>query len=184
MCRHFYLTCVEIRFCCKLQQFCCSCNSTLSSNSKMFSPYCASNSPALNLSPAFQDTCYEPYSNRCCDNDPCANDAKCTETGDRGKPGFNCTCANEYNTGPLCKREINSCFDYLWNDKTVKSGMEAIHAVSELHLTAEINLPLLVKVIGASVTQSSEPATFTSEFLGPSLATDSSEKSRSTLCPV
>jgi hypothetical protein len=28
MCRHFYLTCVEIRFCCKLQQFCCSCNST------------------------------------------------------------------------------------------------------------------------------------------------------------
>ena len=24
MCRHFYLTCVEIRFCCKLQQFCCS----------------------------------------------------------------------------------------------------------------------------------------------------------------
>ena len=25
MCRHFYLTCVEIRFCCKLQQFCCSC---------------------------------------------------------------------------------------------------------------------------------------------------------------
>jgi hypothetical protein len=29
MCRHFYLTCVEIRFCHKLQQFCCSCNSTL-----------------------------------------------------------------------------------------------------------------------------------------------------------
>jgi hypothetical protein len=24
MCQHFYLTCVEIRFCCKLQQFCCS----------------------------------------------------------------------------------------------------------------------------------------------------------------
>jgi hypothetical protein len=24
----FLLTCVEIRFCCKLQQFCCSCNST------------------------------------------------------------------------------------------------------------------------------------------------------------
>jgi hypothetical protein len=23
MCQHFYLTCVEIRFCCKLQQFCC-----------------------------------------------------------------------------------------------------------------------------------------------------------------
>jgi hypothetical protein len=29
MCRHFYLTCVEIRFYCKLQQFCCSCNSSL-----------------------------------------------------------------------------------------------------------------------------------------------------------
>jgi hypothetical protein len=28
MCRYFYLTCVEIRFCCKLQQFCCSCNSS------------------------------------------------------------------------------------------------------------------------------------------------------------
>jgi hypothetical protein len=24
MCQHFYLTSVEIRFCCKLQQFCCS----------------------------------------------------------------------------------------------------------------------------------------------------------------
>jgi hypothetical protein len=24
MCQHLYLTCVEIRFCCKLQQFCCS----------------------------------------------------------------------------------------------------------------------------------------------------------------
>ena len=24
MCKHFQLTCVEIRFCCKLQQFCCS----------------------------------------------------------------------------------------------------------------------------------------------------------------
>jgi hypothetical protein len=28
MCKHFQLTCVEIRLCCKLQQFCCSCNST------------------------------------------------------------------------------------------------------------------------------------------------------------
>jgi hypothetical protein len=26
---HFYLTCVEIRFCCKLQQFCCSYYSSL-----------------------------------------------------------------------------------------------------------------------------------------------------------
>jgi hypothetical protein len=32
MCRHFYLTCVEIIFCCKLQQFCCLCNSTLTSS--------------------------------------------------------------------------------------------------------------------------------------------------------
>ena len=28
MWRHFNLTCVEISFCCNLQQFCCSCNST------------------------------------------------------------------------------------------------------------------------------------------------------------
>ena len=31
MCKHFQLACVGIRFCCKLQQFCCSCNSTLNS---------------------------------------------------------------------------------------------------------------------------------------------------------
>jgi hypothetical protein len=36
MCKHFQLTCVEIRLCCKLQQFCCSCNSTLTSS---FFPY-------------------------------------------------------------------------------------------------------------------------------------------------
>jgi hypothetical protein len=28
MCKHFQLTCVEIRFCCKLQQFCCPYYST------------------------------------------------------------------------------------------------------------------------------------------------------------
>ena len=36
ICRHFYLTCVEIRFCCKLQQFCCSCNSTFRVRFKIF----------------------------------------------------------------------------------------------------------------------------------------------------
>ena len=36
MCKHFQLTCVEIRLCCKLQQFCYSCNSTLTSS---FFPY-------------------------------------------------------------------------------------------------------------------------------------------------
>ena len=30
ICRHFYLTCVEIRFCCKLRQFCYPYYSTLS----------------------------------------------------------------------------------------------------------------------------------------------------------
>ena len=29
LCKHFQLTCVEIRSCFKLQQFCCPCNSTL-----------------------------------------------------------------------------------------------------------------------------------------------------------
>ncbi|XP_028407311.1 uncharacterized protein LOC114529940 [Dendronephthya gigantea] len=68
------------------------------------------------------DTCYEPYSNRCCDNNPCANGATCTELGERGKSGFNCTCAHEYHVGTMCEREVNSCFDYLWNDRTAKSG--------------------------------------------------------------
>jgi hypothetical protein len=36
MCRHFYLTCVEIRFCCKLQQFCCSCNSSFTVPWKLY----------------------------------------------------------------------------------------------------------------------------------------------------
>ena len=36
MCEHFQLTCVEIRFCCKLQQFCCSYYSSFSDNFNHF----------------------------------------------------------------------------------------------------------------------------------------------------
>ena len=42
MCKYFHLPCVEISFCCKLQQFCCSCNSTLTyfASEDMQSPKC------------------------------------------------------------------------------------------------------------------------------------------------
>ena len=48
------------------------------------------------------------------------------------------------------------------------------------HVLGEINAEILR---GASVAQSSEQAFFTSENVGSILATDSCEKSPSTLCP-
>jgi hypothetical protein len=48
---------------------------------------------------------------------------------------------------------------------------------------AEMRRTQLGSPLGASVALSSEPAPFTSEFVGSILATDSCEKSQSTLCP-
>jgi hypothetical protein len=43
MCWHFYLTYVEIRFCCNLQQFCCSCKKS------WVTTYCVKRFPSIAL---------------------------------------------------------------------------------------------------------------------------------------